>query len=593
MLFDDRLATVLRHRASGERAARTQFRQLLDLLGRRQRGSDESLRAAAWLRLGALGEAIPASGRAEMIRDPALRFHCPELAAHFAEDEPAVAAAALGVAQLREDDWEALIPRLPIRARGFLRLRNDLPPGAIRLLDRLGISDRGLPEPIVTFEETDQNAEVLGETDEEAPVTDTPTLPPVPANDAAEPGEIAVETADAAQPTAIGTLVQRIEAFQRERAKRVGEKSGTTAAPPLLPTEEDAQGTPPLLGFAFTTDAVGRIDWAEPHVAPSVMHMAVPSLLPDSYRRAFMQRQTIDGAPITVEGAPVISGEWICEAAPRFTSDGGRFFGYAGRLRRPASAAASALAAGAAAPNAQSDGLRQLLHELRTPVNAIQGFAELIQQQLFGPVPHEYRALAANIAGDSARMLAGFDELDRLAKLESGALEMEPGDADHSGVIAAVSERLAAILEPRNAGFKLNLVEQIQVTLGQSDLEAMTWRMLAALAASMAPGEKIELTLVGDRDTSWLEVALPAALVVSDDIFVLSNGQSRSKSKGAASSGAFGPAFALRLARAEARAAGGDLARVDTRLVMDLPRLTDSEAEPSPATATGRAARSK
>ena len=35
MLFDDRLATVLRHRATGERAARTQFRQLLDLLGSR------------------------------------------------------------------------------------------------------------------------------------------------------------------------------------------------------------------------------------------------------------------------------------------------------------------------------------------------------------------------------------------------------------------------------------------------------------------------------------------------------------------------------------------------------------------------------
>ena len=33
MQFDDRLATVLRSGAAGERAARTQFRQLLDLLG--------------------------------------------------------------------------------------------------------------------------------------------------------------------------------------------------------------------------------------------------------------------------------------------------------------------------------------------------------------------------------------------------------------------------------------------------------------------------------------------------------------------------------------------------------------------------------
>ena len=50
MHFDDRLATVLRHRAAGEQAARTQFRQLLDLLGNRKYGRDESLIAAAWLR---------------------------------------------------------------------------------------------------------------------------------------------------------------------------------------------------------------------------------------------------------------------------------------------------------------------------------------------------------------------------------------------------------------------------------------------------------------------------------------------------------------------------------------------------------------
>ena len=58
-----------------------------------------------------------------------------------------------------------------------------------------------------------------------------------------------------------------------------------------------------------------------------------------------------------------------------------------------------------------------MLHELRTPVNAIQGFAEVIQQQLFGPTPHEYRALAAGIAGDAARILSAFEELDRLAGL--------------------------------------------------------------------------------------------------------------------------------------------------------------------------------
>ena len=112
MHFDDRLATVLRHRAAGERAARTQFRQLLDLLGNRRHGRDESLLAAAWLRLAALGETLPAAERAAMIREPGLRFRNPELALHLAADEPEVAAAALTVSRLEPEDWEALVPRL-------------------------------------------------------------------------------------------------------------------------------------------------------------------------------------------------------------------------------------------------------------------------------------------------------------------------------------------------------------------------------------------------------------------------------------------------------------------------------------------------
>ena len=171
-------------------------------------------------------------------------------------------------------------------------------------------------------------------------------------------------------------------------------------------------------------------------------------------------------------------------------------------------------------------------------------------------------------------MLAGFDELDRLAKLESGALDMDLGNADHSAVIASVAERLGTILIPRNAGFEIDLADNI--------------RMLASLAASLAPGEKVDLTLVGDRQTSWLEITLPADLAHNDDIFA---GSTR-KAQGAASAGAFGPALALRLARAEARAAGGELARVGTRLVLTLPRLTDGETEPSQDSQTGRAAQS-
>ena len=39
------------------------------------------------------------------------------------------------------------------------------------------------------------------------------------------------------------------------------------------------------------------------------------------------------------------------------------------------------------APATPADSLRQLVHELRTPTNAIAGFAEMIETQILGPVP--------------------------------------------------------------------------------------------------------------------------------------------------------------------------------------------------------------
>src|SRR5690606_5172468 len=152
--------------------------------------------------------------------------------------------------------------------------------------------------------------------------------------------------------------------------------------------------------------------------------------------------QPIRSARLVLAGAPAIAGEWRVDAAPHF-APGGRFAGYRGRMRRPAQPV-PAVAAAPAPADSPAERMRQIIHELRTPVNAIHGFAEMSQQQLFGPTPNEYRALAASIAGDAARMLAGFEELDRLVKLESGALELDVGIAGFRAIIAGTAAQLDA-----------------------------------------------------------------------------------------------------------------------------------------------------
>lgn len=590
MFFDDRLATVLRQRATGEANQRTQFRQLLDLLGRDRkqgRGGDASLMAAAWLRMEALGEAIPASTRARMIREPGWRFRNPDLALHLADHEPEVVSAALARAELTPEDWQALIPRLPVRARGFLRLRRDLPVDVEALLTRLGVHDRGLPAPeAAPVPVAEPQAEPLAP--EASPFEQEPEFVPAavialrraPAP-VAEPEPLSTPSAeldrDDSARTAISALVERIAQFRRER--------GETPPPdldrsPRLPLGElPERSTRPVTGFAFAADTAGRVGWTTAEVAPMVIGTrifapAAPGADPSGLARAFARRQPVVRGAVTLEGAPTIAGAWIVDAEPRFSEEG-HFTGYVGRFRRPAEPSAD--------PNRpearEADRIRQLLHELRTPVTAVQGYAEVIQQQLFGPAPHEYRALAAAIAADAARILAGFEELDRLARLETGALPIAPGETDLAALVRRTAGQLAGALDPQDAGLTLAFPEApaMLCALDPEEAEGLMWRLLASLAAACAPGERIAVSLdplIGaGRAVGRLVCALPQRLAAEDNLFAATI---RSPS-GAINAGLFGAGFALRLVRAEARAAGGDLKRAGNALELTLPLVSDSQ----------------
>lgn len=591
MFFDDRLETVLRQRADGDVGKRTQFRQLLDLLGSHSTGSedrsrDPSLLAAAWLRMDALGQAIPAEKRAQMVREPGWRFRNPQLAAHLAEFEPEVAAAALSRAQLTQEDWSALIPRLPVRARGFLRLRRDLPVDVEALLDRLGVHDRGLPAP--TTEQAEEQVDPQAAADPadmppphdfgpERPVaadpepSPSPALPavPLPANDP-EPEESAAGRSE------ISALVERIAQFRRSREASGVNVSEDGGPMPRLPLGEDDQGKMrEVAGFGFSADTSGRIEWADSEVAAMVIGTRlvrptraglIEEMQDSVIERGFSRRQPLSGATLTLDGAPAIAGEWVIDAQPRFT-DSGHFIGYVGRFRRPFSADANA----PSPAQREADRIRQLLHELRTPVTAVQGYAEVIQQQLFGTAPHEYRALAAAIAADAARILAGFEEMDRLARLETGGLTVAPGATDLAAGAQRTINQLAQVLTPRLSGIEIERTpeEPLDIAIAEAEAETLLWRLLATLGGGCAAGEMLGAQIFAEGENAVLTCEIPASLLSEEDIFA-----AEARPIGSAiNAGLFGAGFALRLVRAEVRAAGGNLLRDGEQLILTLPQV--------------------
>ena len=574
MHFDDRLGTVLRLSASGSAVQRIQYRQLLDLLGTSPAEARGEQLDAAYVRLAELAQKIPAANRAAMIRDSALRLRSPRLVAALAESEPAVAEAAVLQARLTQEEWLDLIPALPPAALPALRQRRDLPGEVPALLARLGVTDRGLPPAEASIEpaapepaELLAEADALPEAEAEAAGAEVVVLPP--------------RAAPAAQHSGIGAIVKRIEAYRRQR--QVIDQVPANDSPRLPLGEDHFLEVPEQVrAFDLACDAEGRICWADPGVAPMVLGLRLAgTALSAEFDLQMRRHQPLRAERLELNGAEAITGTWQLDAVPWFDPVTGRYRGYRGRMRRPAERAPVL----PPVRDSEADRIRQMLHELRTPVNAIQGFAEVIQQQLFGPTPHEYRALAANIAGDAARMLSAFEELERLARLDSGAMGLDPGDADLAAVIAATVDQLGAHTAQRGSGFALKSdAERLPVALARLEVERIVWRLTATLAGVAAPGEVLKLKLRQRDGMARLDLALPGVLarLDGDDLFRAAAGAIPQ----VVAAGVFGVGFALRLARAEARAAGGDLLRKDGKLRLTLPAVSAPGLTAGPANHT-------
>jgi signal transduction histidine kinase len=77
--------------------------------------------------------------------------------------------------------------------------------------------------------------------------------------------------------------------------------------------------------------------------------------------------------------------------------------------------------------------LRMVSHELRTPLNSIIGFAEILRQELCGPLGSpQYQEYAAFISGSGHKMLTLVNQIMEIVRLESQAdvMDLQPERLD-------------------------------------------------------------------------------------------------------------------------------------------------------------------
>jgi len=86
-----------------------------------------------------------------------------------------------------------------------------------------------------------------------------------------------------------------------------------------------------------------------------------------------------------------------------------------------------------ASTRAKSNFLAHISHQLRTPLNNIVGFADVMRNEYFGPIGNErYRDYVGDIGHSAAHLSDLIEDLVDLARIEAGKLELEEKPSDIS-----------------------------------------------------------------------------------------------------------------------------------------------------------------
>lgn len=548
MRFNDLIATALSARTDNARSRAILWRQCVDLFAQFDGiASDEELDQLA-ARLEHLRGSVDLGNKLAGLTELGGRLSSPRLVRLLLDDDIPVQVAAIRRARLPDTAWPAIITDAGPLCRSVLRQRDDMGPEARRALEAFGQTDLSLTD-----------------------LTEGASAGTAPVSAAM----LVTEAALVNEQSQIRRIVDRIERFTSERHERT-ERPTPSGEPPVHAVEPPAAPETAVSAFSFTTDVDGVVRSVEG--APSAMLMGLRFATPSLDRSvgpdgqilgAFRRRGAFRDGRLTI-GEGTLAGVWLVEGDPQFDQRTGRFTGYRADARR---APDHAIAPFAAVPDegaGNATSLRQLIHELRTPLSGVMGFAELIESQLLGPVDDRYRAMAEEIVADVRRLVDILDDLDLANRPDRHIAPASPRGADAGALLADAVARIGPDGQGR-ARIRLELEPDLpRVDVATTIVERIILHLVRALAGSV--GSETLLARAHSEGAALLvEIDRPVAMASLTDTQLFDSSVEHVMANMDAP--ALGVGFALRLVRRLAQAnRGGFSVHTDhVRLTLPVP----------------------
>ncbi len=217
---------------------------------------------------------------------------------------------------------------------------------------------------------------------------------------------------------------------------------------------------------------------------------------------------------------------------------------------------AAALGEQRRASEAKSEFLRRLAHEVRTPLGAVSGFAELIRDRT---ADEKVREQARHIVVAAEHMIALSDELLDLARIEAGRLDGEKRPVSVEAVVHEALAMLRETFERRRMRVALATPARVTLMADPRQLRQMLLNVLGNAAKFGREGGHVDISLATGPDGIAITVADDGAGIDLPD----PNALFEPFARGAGNDGIEGTGLGLPIVKGFAEAHGGS-ARIES-----------------------------
>ncbi len=135
--------------------------------------------------------------------------------------------------------------------------------------------------------------------------------------------------------------------------------------------------------------------------------------------------------------------------------------------------------------------------EIRLPLNAIIGFAQIISRELMGKLSDDrYRSCASDIESSGMHLLGIIDEVMDLARVQTGDLELSEVDIDLNELVGNSREATIGLAQARKVDISVNLPKDVMtVRADKSRLQQIVIALLSNAIVLVSGGGRLHVQL--------------------------------------------------------------------------------------------------